>query len=133
MVRICKRLNQYSVDWRNDRILNRSVYFVLVGGAALLSLLASILTAIREGSGQKTSIKPWQRNALIAIPALSAAFLTAASQFHISEMVQRRIDGQATIESLQSELLLSECKLENVSKVDKKLIDLGRHQFSFPD
>jgi len=130
--RVAERLDADLADWRDDRTLYRTVYFVLMGGAALLSLLASILTAIREGSGPKNQLKAGQRYALIAIPALSAAFLTAASNFHILDVLQRRIDGLAAIASLQRDLLFSHCTQENVSKVDQALIDLERRESAPP-
>jgi hypothetical protein len=119
-------------DWQSDRILQRFIFYALTGGGALLSLLAAILIAARERPGPKSELPNILRYMLIAVPAVSAAFSTAAIQFHIADVLDRRIDGIAQIEDLQRQLLQSQCEPSKIDAIHETFVRLERSQAALP-
>jgi hypothetical protein len=119
-------------DWQRDRFQQRIIFYALTGGGALLSLLAAILIAFREGLGPKSELPKVMRYVLIAAPAVSAAFSTAAIQFHIANVLDRRVDGIAQIEDLQRQLLQSQCDAGKISSIHEAFVKLERSQAALP-
>ena len=95
-----------------------------------MSLLASVLIAVRERSGPKKELANLNRYILIAVPAVSPAFAT--TQFHLAEVLRGRLDAIAQIEDLQGQLQQSRCDAGKIDAIHKALIRLERAQYTLP-